>query len=73
MPTRVGHVKKVYEDGHVRVVEEVGGTEYFGRMVVGSGGMMMFSPVDERKVTVGDEMVAEEDKLETKVTVKTRA
>lgn len=75
MPTRVGHIKKVYEDGHVRVVEEVGGQEYFGRLVIGSGGMLMFSPVDERRVTVGGEMAEDKavtDELKTKVTVKQR-
>lgn len=71
MPTRVGHIKKVYEDGHVRVVDEVGDLEYFGRLVVGSGGMVMFSPVDERKITVGAEMAPE--RPNSKVTVKTRS
>ena len=71
MPSRVGHIKKIYEDGHVRVVEEISGQEYFGRLVVGSGGMLMFSAQDERKVTVGDEMVALEDR-NTRLVSKTK-
>lgn len=57
MPTRVGRIKKIYEDGHVRVVEDASKQEFFGSLVVGSGGMIMFSPEDERPVTVGTEAV----------------
>lgn len=67
MPSRVGHIRKIYEDGHVRVTEESTGQEYFGRLVLGSGGMVMFSPVDERPVTVGDEGVRRGEKKKVEV------
>lgn len=59
MPSRVGRIKKIYEDGHVRVVEDSSRQEFFGSLVIGSGGMVMFSPEDERPVTIGTEAVRE--------------
>jgi hypothetical protein len=67
MPSRVGRVKKIYEDGHVRVIEDTSKQEFFGSLVIGSGGMVMFSPEDERPVTVGTEGVRDKKKESVEV------
>lgn len=52
MPARVGHVTAVYDDGSVRVRNDLTNEDWFGRLVVMSGGMICFDIVDERRVTV---------------------
>lgn len=71
MPSKVGTITKVYEDGHVRARDENTGEEWFGRLIIGSGGMVMFGAIDERKVTIADEAVRSETK--TRVAVGKKA
>lgn len=53
MPARVGRVINVYEDGTVGVWNETTNEEWFGRLVVMSGGMICFDTVDERLTHIG--------------------
>jgi len=62
MPSRVGHITKLYEDGHCKARNELTGEEWFGRLVIGSGGMLMFDIVDERNLTVGAHIIEPENK-----------
>lgn len=61
MPSRVGHVTQINDDGTVRVRNDLTNEEWFGRLIVMSGGMICFDIVDERKRTVSSGRVREAD------------
>jgi len=48
MPSRVGHLTDVHDDGTVRIKNEITGEEWFGQLIVMSGGMICFDVRDER-------------------------
>lgn len=61
MPSRVGHITEIYDDGTCRVRNDIENQEYFGRLIVMSGGMLCFDIVDERKRTVASGRVRDTD------------
>jgi hypothetical protein len=63
MPSRVGHISHVYEDGSARAVNELTNEEWFGRIIIGSGGMLMFDQLDERLRPAGPEIVYHPDSV----------
>jgi hypothetical protein len=53
-------VTSVYEDGTVQVINEMTNEEWFGRLIVMSGGMICFDLVDERLTPIGHKEVSPE-------------
>jgi len=56
----VGHITHIYDDGTCRVRNDISGEDWFGRVVVMSGGMLCFDTVDERRVTVTSGPIVED-------------
>lgn len=48
MPSRVGHLTELNDDGTCRIRNEITNEEWFGRLIVMSGGMICFDVLDER-------------------------
>jgi hypothetical protein len=48
MPSRVGHITQLHDDGTCRIRNEITSEEWFGRLIVMSGGMICFDVLDER-------------------------
>jgi hypothetical protein len=46
-------VTAVYEDGTVNAINELTNEEWFGRLIIMSGGMVCFDIVDERLTPMG--------------------
>jgi hypothetical protein len=53
MPSRVGRVTSIFEDGTIKAINENTNEEWFGRLIVMSGGMVCFDLVDERLTPMG--------------------
>jgi hypothetical protein len=53
MPSKVGTVTALFEDGSCDVHNELTGEEWHGQLAIGSGGMLMFTIVDERLSPIG--------------------
>lgn len=65
MPSRVGHLTKLYDDGTCRARNELTNEEWFGRLIIGSGGMLMFDIIDERNITMGAHIIEPEESKKT--------
>jgi hypothetical protein len=61
MPSRVGHITELNEDGTTRIKNEITGEEWFGQLIVMSGGMICFDVRDERLRAVNGEGYAPEE------------